>query len=68
MFDLATEETSHKLIKEFHEANKIISSVCHGPAALALVGLDSGKFFLEVEPVAEYSNVEEMAKVRKSCY
>ena len=66
MFDLATDPVSHKLINEFYEANKIISSVCHGPAALAKVKLASGKHLLEGEPVTGYSNVEEeMAGVRE---
>ncbi|CZR66668.1 related to NonF protein, involved in nonactin biosynthesis [Phialocephala subalpina] len=65
MFDLATDPISHKLINEFYNANKIISSVCHGPAALAKVKLPSGKYFLHGEPVTGYSNVEEeMAGVR----
>ena len=33
MFDPATDPVSHALINEFHAANKIISSVCHGPVA-----------------------------------
>jgi putative intracellular protease/amidase len=59
MFDLATDPDSHQLINEFYAAKKIISSVCHGPGALALVKLPSGKPFLAGEPVAGYSNVEE---------
>jgi len=59
MFDLATDADSHKLINEFYAANKIVSSVCHGPGALALVKLPSGKYLLDGEPVTGYSNVEE---------
>jgi putative intracellular protease/amidase len=67
MFDLATDPVSHALINEFHAANKIISSVCHGPSALALIKLPSGKYFLDGAPVTGYSNVEEeMAGVRIS--
>ena len=66
MFDLATFPASHQLINEFYAANKIISSVCHGPAALSKVKLPSGKYFLDGEPVTGYSNVEEeMAGVRE---
>jgi putative intracellular protease/amidase len=43
MFDLATDPVSHALINECYAANKIISSVCHGPAALSFVELPSGK-------------------------
>lgn len=66
MWDLATDNVSHQLINEFFEADKIISSVCHGPAALAKVKITStGKYFLDGEAVTGYSNVEEeMAGVR----
>ncbi|KAF5606155.1 uncharacterized protein FSUBG_6172 [Fusarium subglutinans] len=35
MFDLAVDPTSHALIREFYESGKLVSAVCHGPAALA---------------------------------
>jgi putative intracellular protease/amidase len=38
---------------------KIISSVCHGPGALAHVKFPSGKYLLDGEPVTGYSNTEE---------
>lgn len=59
MFDLATFEPSHQLTNEFYAANKIVSSLRHGPAALSKVKLPSGKFFLNGEPITGYSNVEE---------
>ena len=59
MFDLAKDETSHKLINEFWAHNKIVSAVCHGPAALAYVKLPSGKYLLEGEEVTGFSNAEE---------
>jgi putative intracellular protease/amidase len=46
MFDLATDETSHKLINEFYMANKIVSAVCHGPAVLAHVKLADDEGYL----------------------
>jgi len=60
MFDLATDSTSHKLINEFYAEKKIISAVCHGPAALAKVKLPSG-FLLAGQPVTGFSNSEENA-------
>jgi putative intracellular protease/amidase len=59
MFDLATDTTSHALINEFYTANKTISAVCHGPAALAYVKLPSGAYLLAGQPVTGFSNVEE---------
>ena len=59
MFDLATDATSHKLINEFYAKNKIVSAVCHGPAALAYVTLPSGKPLLAGKAVTGFSNAEE---------
>jgi len=60
MFDLATDETSHKLINEFYTANKIVSAVCHGPAALTHVKLSDGSgYLLDGQRVTGFSNVEE---------
>ena len=39
MYDLATSDVSHQIIREFHEASKVVSAVCHGVAALAKVKL-----------------------------
>jgi putative intracellular protease/amidase len=59
MFDLAKDETSHKLINEFWAHNKIVSAVCHGPAALAYVKLPSGQYLLSGQAVTGFSNTEE---------
>jgi len=59
MWDLATDPVSHKLILEFFNAQKILSAVCHGPAAFANVKLADGSFFLAGQPVAGFSNSEE---------
>jgi len=59
MFDLAKDETSHKLINEFWAHNKIISAVCHGPAAFAYVKLPSGQYLLSGQSVTGFSNAEE---------
>ncbi|KAM3417378.1 hypothetical protein BST61_g5628 [Cercospora zeina] len=42
MFDLATDTASHALVRECNENDKIVSAVCHGPAALADVKLSDG--------------------------
>jgi len=59
MFDLATDETSHKLINEFYTHNKIVAAVCHGPAALTHVKLSTGGYLLDGQPVTGFSNTEE---------
>jgi putative intracellular protease/amidase len=65
MFDLATDATSHALIKEFYAAGKIISAVCHGPAALAHVKISPAgapeQYLLDGQNVTGFSNTEEDA-------
>lgn len=59
MWDLANDETSHKLINEFYTHSKIIAAVCHGPAALASVKLPSGEYLISGQPVTGFSDTEE---------
>lgn len=59
MFDLATDAVSHALINDFHARGKVISAVCHGPAALINVKLPNGKFLIDGQAVTGFSNVEE---------
>lgn len=59
MWDLANDATSHKLINEFYAHNKIVSAVCHGPAAIATVKLPSGEYLVAGQAVTGFSNSEE---------
>jgi putative intracellular protease/amidase len=59
MWDLATSPTSQKIIVEFHEANKILAAVCHGPVAFSHVKLPDGSYLLDGHKVAGFSNSEE---------
>lgn len=59
MFDLAGSETSHKIIREFWESNRIVSAVCHGPAALVNAKLSDGSYLIANAPVTGFSNAEE---------
>ncbi|EHK97030.1 Class I glutamine amidotransferase-like protein [Glarea lozoyensis ATCC 20868] len=61
MFDLATDETSHKLINEFYSNNKVVAAVCHGPAALTHVKIPGGGYLLDGQAVTGFSNSEEDA-------
>lgn len=61
MFDLATDPISHQIINEFYAAGKMVSAVCHGPAALAFVKLPNGTSFLSGAKVTGFSNSEEEA-------
>jgi len=59
MFDLVDDETSHQLIREFWEAGKIVSAVCHAPAVFVNVKLSDGSHLLQGKTVTGFSTVEE---------
>jgi putative intracellular protease/amidase len=59
MFDLATDGHSIALIREFWESGKIVSTVCHGTAALLNVKLSNSSFLLANTPVTGLANSEE---------
>ena len=59
MFDLASDPTSIELARDFYESGKVVSAVCHGPAALVNVKLSDGSYLIAGQPVTGFSNVEE---------
>ncbi|PMD47676.1 putative chaperone protein HSP31 [Hyaloscypha variabilis F] len=61
MYDLATDPDSIALIREFWEAGKIVSTVCHGAAALTHATLSDGSYLVADTPVTGFANAEEDA-------
>ncbi|KAL7010091.1 hypothetical protein EMMF5_000110 [Cystobasidiomycetes sp. EMM_F5] len=59
MFDIAKDETSHQLIREFAENDKVVAAVCHGPAAFAYAKLSNGDYLIKGKSVTGFSNTEE---------
>jgi len=59
MFDLANDEPSHQVIREFAESGKVVAAVCHGPAALANAKLSDGSYLIDGAAVTGFSNDEE---------
>jgi len=59
MFDLARDETSMAVVREFWEAGKTVAAVCHGPIALANVKLSDGSFLVDGSAVTGFTNAEE---------
>ncbi|UKZ57101.1 hypothetical protein TrVGV298_010953 [Trichoderma virens] len=59
MYDLATDVTSIQLLREFHDADRIIVALCHGSAALVNVTLGDGSPILAGHRVTGFSNTEE---------
>jgi putative intracellular protease/amidase len=65
MFDLADDTMVKRVLAEFADANKIIASICHGPAALVGVKLKNGKYLVEEKKLTSFTNSEE-DEVKKS--
>lgn len=61
MFDLVNNSISTSLTREFHEACKLVTGVCHGSAALLNATLSDGTLFLKGEKVTGFSNAEKIA-------
>ncbi|KZM25508.1 uncharacterized protein EKO05_0008962 [Ascochyta rabiei] len=59
MFDLVDSPTSQQLIREFWEADKIVSAVCHAPAVFYDAKLSDGSLLLAGKEVTGFSNAEE---------
>jgi putative intracellular protease/amidase len=61
MFDLATDEQSIALIREFAARGKPVAAVCHGPAAFVNVKFADGTHLLKGKTVTGLTNEEEQA-------
>ena len=61
VFDLPENEDSKKLVVKLFETGKIVSAVCHGPAALVNVVLSDGSKLLAGKECTGFSNAEEEA-------
>jgi alkylhydroperoxidase/carboxymuconolactone decarboxylase family protein YurZ/putative intracellular protease/amidase len=59
MWDFADSPAVLKLVPEFYESGKIVSAVCHGPAALTNVKLSDGSYLVSGKNVAAFTNGEE---------
>ena len=59
MFDLVDSPTSQQLIREFWEAGKIVSAVCHGPAVFYDAKLSDGSLLVAGKEVTAFTNAEE---------
>lgn len=59
LFDLASDPVNAELVSEFWKNDKIVSAVCHGPAALVGAKDESGKSIFSGRKVTGFSNAEE---------
>jgi len=59
MWDFPESPAVLKLVPQFYESGKIVSAVCHGPAALVNVKLSDGSYLIAGKEVAAFTNGEE---------
>ncbi|KAF4971203.1 hypothetical protein FSARC_1925 [Fusarium sarcochroum] len=63
MVDLVDDQYSKDLLRDFHAQGKVISAVCHGPAAFVNVTTASGESILKGKQVTGFDDVgEKMAQ------
>lgn len=60
MFDFPENKTIQSIVRNYYLSDKVIGAVCHGPAALVNVTLDSGRSILENKSVSGFTNHEEL--------
>ncbi|WP_433900532.1 type 1 glutamine amidotransferase domain-containing protein [Sphingobacterium puteale] len=61
MWDLADNEELATIAQNIYENNGVIAAVCHGPAALVNIKLNSGKYLVEGKKINAFTNEEEKA-------
>ena len=59
MWDFPNDEAIQKAVREIYESGRIVSAVCHGPAALVNVKLSDGSYLVKGKKVAAFTNGEE---------
>lgn len=60
MFDFPDNPYVQNIAKTLYQNNKVVSAVCHGPAALVNVELDNGQLLLANKQVSAFTNDEEL--------
>lgn len=60
LFDFPDNKYIQSLIREYYESGKIVSAVCHGPAALVNVRLSNGEFLIANRTISSFTNNEEL--------
>ena len=61
MLDLPADQATQTLLTKAAEKDKVITAVCHGPAAIADIQLPDGRFFVAGKRVNGFTNIEEYA-------
>jgi len=59
MFDLADDAKVKDILAQFANEGKIVSAICHGPAALVDVKLKNGDYLVKGKTLTSFTNKEE---------
>lgn len=60
MFDFPDDPDVQRIAKTLYQQDRVVSAVCHGPAALVNVELDNGEMLLANKSVSGFTNEEEL--------
>lgn len=66
MMDLPFHAPTQALLSQFVEQEKVVTAVCHGPAAIADIKSPDGSYFVANKTVNSFTNVEERAFSKES--
>jgi putative intracellular protease/amidase len=66
IYDFPNNRQLQRLLQNFHNNNKVIGAVCHGPAALVNVTLKNGQSLLNNKQVSGFTNKEELLLIPKA--
>lgn len=61
MLDLPSHQATQQLLTDAVNKDKVITAVCHGPAAIADIKLADGRYFVADKRVNGFTNIEEHA-------
>ncbi|MEO1054502.1 MAG: type 1 glutamine amidotransferase domain-containing protein [Bacteroidota bacterium] len=64
MWDFPENKHIQSIVSQYYESGKVVSAVCHGPAALVNVTLSDGSSLLKDKKVSSFTNSEELFLIK----
>ena len=63
MFDFPDNPDVQRIARTLYQNDKVVSAVCHGPAALVNVKLDNGEMLIANKQISGFTNEEELTLI-----